>query len=323
MSDLQFSSVPHSTANADGAIKGAFEDRGLEGVFKPCPNEGEGVHRWLFHAACRCVEAGLSDDVAEGLIDEAMSRPPNPANEIAAALASARGDRPRRTLTWPALDSSRREAIGGEGPGLLDFMGASPAPISGGLKSRTEDVIDALFPGDPLLCVGRTQRGFRTRPREQWRGVLDCRQFLVPSSMLTEQGRTASGRLSHHTLENTGRRRFLVVEFDQGGLDLHAALLWHLAHFAPLALAVFSGNKSLHGWFYIQGVDESEVLRFMRYAVSLGADRATWTRSQFVRMPAGERSDGQYNSNALPKGFQPASSRRQAVVYFNPEVISE
>ena len=43
----------------------------------------------------------------------------------------------------------------------------------------------------------------------------------------------------------------------------------------------------------------------MRYAVSLGADRATWTRSQFVRMPDGTRDNG----------------KRQTVYFFNPEVL--
>jgi hypothetical protein len=43
----------------------------------------------------------------------------------------------------------------------------------------------------------------------------------------------------------------------------------------------------------------------MNYAVSLGADSATWTRSQFVRMPDGMREGG----------------ARQMVYFFNPEVL--
>ena len=37
----------------------AFRER-----VKPCPAPSEGVHRWLFHAACCAVEAGLPDDEA-------------------------------------------------------------------------------------------------------------------------------------------------------------------------------------------------------------------------------------------------------------------
>jgi len=40
----------------------------------------------------------------------------------------------------------------------------------------------------------------------------------------------------------------------------------------------------------------------MEYAVSLGADSATWTKSQFVRMPDGTRENG----------------KRQEILYFNP-----
>ena len=87
--------------------------------------------------------------------------------------------------------------------------------------------------------------------------------------------------------------------------DLCAALLLHLAEKAPLALAVYSGGKSLHGWFYCAGIAEEKVSRFFRYAVSLGADPANWNRSQFARMPDGLRENG----------------KRQTVYFFNPAVV--
>jgi len=40
--------------------------------------------------------------------------------------------------------------------------------------------------------------------------------------------------------------------------DLCAALLLHLAEKVPLALAVHSGGKSLHGWFYCAEVPEEK-----------------------------------------------------------------
>jgi len=46
----------------------------------------------------------------------------------------------------------------------------------------------------------------------------------------------------------------------------------------------------------------------MRYAVSIGADPATWTRCQLVRMPDGLRRE-------------PGKERRQTVYYFNPEAL--
>ena len=101
--------------------------------------------------------------------------------------------------------------------------------------------------------------------------------------MKARTGRNQNGEVSNRCLENTGARHFLIVEFDTGATDEHAAVLFHLAQRAPLALVVHSGSKSLHGWFYCAGVAEEKVLRFFRYAVSLGADRATWTRCQLVR----------------------------------------
>jgi len=118
-------------------------------------------------------------------------------------------------------------------------------------------------------------------------------------------GMTKNGQESKHALSNTGPRLFLVIEFDTGTADDHAALLLHLAQRAPLALAVHSGGKSLHGWFYCRGQCGARLESFMRYAVSLGSDPATWTPSQFVRMPDGMRETGQ----------------RQTVYFFNPGVL--
>jgi hypothetical protein len=136
-------------------------------------------------------------------------------------------------------------------------------------------------------------------------GQLGAMQFIVPSPMSKRVGRTQDGRESTHCLDNTGPRRFLAVEFDNGSADDHAAILVHLAKRAPLALVVHSGSKSLHGWFYCAQTSDERLMLFMRYAVALGADSATWTRCQFVRMPDGRRDDGS----------------RQPILFFNPEVI--
>jgi hypothetical protein len=123
--------------------------------------------------------------------------------------------------------------------------------------------------------------------------------------MTARFGLTQEGKESAHALSNTGRRWYLVIEQDRGTVDKQAAVLYHLAQQAPLALAVHSGSKSLHGWFYCLGQTEERLRIFMRDAVSLGADIATWTRSQFVRMPGGRREDGEH----------------QVVYFFYPGVV--
>ena len=179
---------------------------------------------------------------------------------------------------------------------------------SGGLD--TEQVIDRLFPGNPLLCVGQMKNVFNTKEREQWRGKLAERQFIVPSPMSALKGVKVDGKPSPKTNDNTGPRRFLVVEQDKiDGVVIpegeQVGVITHLASLAPLVMVVFSGGKSLHAWFFCEGRTEEQSREFMEYCVSLGADRATWTKSQFVRMPGGVRENGS----------------RQQIIYFNPTLI--
>jgi hypothetical protein len=173
------------------------------------------------------------------------------------------------------------------------------------LRSYAEETIDAMFPGNPLLCVGKSAKQFATRRREVWRGRLAELSLIVPSPMRAKTGVTQDGRRSEHCLDNTGPRRFLVIEQDRGSENEQCAVLSHLATIAPLGLVVHSGGKSLHGWFYCFGKPEEELRRFMAYAVHLGADRATWPPCHFVRLPGGRRDNGNH----------------QEILYFNPEAL--
>jgi hypothetical protein len=197
---------------------------------------------------------------------------------------------------WPVVNQEQREAIIRDGDGLADLWEASRVRLEDN-EQHTDQIIDRLFPGNPLLCCGKSSQEFDTRPREDWRGELSALQLVVPSPMSAPTGRKKNPKpgeseWSTHTLDNTGDRRFLIVEFDTGTTDEHAALLLHLAGYAPLVCAVHSGGKSLHGWFFVHGQPDVKVQKLFRYAVSLGADHATWTRCQFVRMPDGKRDNG-------------------------------
>jgi hypothetical protein len=288
---------------------------------KPCPASGEGVHSWLFYAACRFVDAGLGDEEAEADVGALMTREPNPPSEIIDALRSARGEHRHSAPRWAPANPAAIAEIVKNGPTLGQLASRSPEPIQFVEQSRTEMLIDLLFSGDPWLCIGRTSNQFCTAKREAWRGRLHERSLIVPSPMSAQRGRTKQGKLSFHSESNTGPRRFLVVEFDRGTLDEQAALLWHLARFAPLALVVFSGSKSAHGWFFCEAQPEDRLQRFFDYAVSLGADPKTWSRSQFVRMPDGKRAGGKTSDALKLVGIEDVPIGRQAVLYFNSEVI--
>jgi hypothetical protein len=194
-------------------------------------------------------------------------------------------------LAWPKANAVQIDAIVRQSGCLVDLWELSPVRIEDN-AAHTEATIDRLFPEDALICCGKTQFDFDTRPRNAWRGEISDLQFIVPSPMSDILGRTKDNRPSKRSLTNTGPRRFLVCEFDHGGTDQHAALLLHLGSLAPLVCVVHSGDNSLHGWFLVADQPDDRVLRFFRYAVSLGADPRTWMRCQFVRMPDGTGNGG-------------------------------
>lgn len=279
------------------------------------PRSGEGFHNWLFRMA-RVLHPYRSETEIYAILESASSTCGRRVssqeinNAIRNSKAFAWNPNQKNSFTapysrWPKRNAERIEAILKESIGLADLWERSPYRLDES-SVKTEGFIDALFPEDPLLCCGKGAEMFRTQRRADWRGKLAELSHIVPSPMSKFKGMKKDGSgLSEHTLDNTGPRRFLVIEFDQGSFDQHATLLCHLASFAPFVMAVHSGGKSLHGWFYAYGQSESILLRFMQYAVSLGADPATWTRSQFVRLPDGLRDNG----------------KRQAVYFFNPKAI--
>ena len=280
------------------------------------PRAGQGVNLYLFRLArvlhayrtereilamLRASVAGCGREVGEQEILRAVENSRRVAWQPGAANGPAR---PASASLWPPREPARRAAVLAQGDGftLADLWESSPVRFDDDAP-QAEAVIDALFPGDPLLCCGQSKSLFATRRRSRWRGRLAGLALIVPSPMTSRTGRTQDGRVSQHTLANTGPRRYLIIEQDGGTPDEQAAILAHLGHMAPLTLVVHSGRRSLHGWYHCAGRAEAETLALMRYAYVLGADRATWTRSQFVRIPDGLRDNGQ----------------RQYILYLDPE----
>ena len=265
------------------------------------PRAGEGVHAWLFRVA-RQLHAHLPAGEIVRLLEAQVAQCGRavPRSEIVAAVQNAlpcawqpsgKAGMAQPVSKWPRVNQERREAIILEGGGLADLWEASPVRIEDN-AAHTEGIIDRLFAPEALLCCGKSNSEFDTRPREQWRRELSQLALIVPSPMSTVEGVTKEGKPSRHTLSNTGPRRFLVCEFDTGSRDEQADLLLHLAGYAPMVCALYSGGKSMHGWFFVHGQPAEKVSKFFRYAVSLGADSRLWTRSQFCRMPDGLRDNG-------------------------------
>lgn len=281
------------------------------------PRAGEGVHAWLFRVA-RQLHAHLPAGEIVALLESRAATCGRhvPRREIVAAVqdalpcawqADGRAAMVQPVSKWPKVNQEQRAAIIRDNGGLCDLWEISPVRIEDN-ASHAEEIVDRLFPGNPLLCCGKSNSVFDTRPRESWRGELSRLALIVPSPMNSPTGLTKDGKQSAHSLANTGPRRFLVCEFDTGTTDEHAALLLHLGTFAPLVCAVHSGGKSLHGWFLVHGQPDEKVAKFFRYAVSLGADPATWTRCQFVRLPDGTRDNGR-RQTVFFLSFKPLEAR--------------
>jgi len=276
------------------------------------PHRGGGLNNWFYRVArvlhpyresAEIIEllraATVGERVKHGEIERAVERSKARAWQPGQGAQSV-----GQTSAWPKVNTEQREAVIASCGGLVDLWEISPLRFADN-ESHTEHIIDVLFPGDPLLCAGKSHCDFETRSRSEWRGELARLQVIGPNPMIARVGRMQDGKASAHALETTGPRRFLVIEQDSGTLDEQSAVLLHLAGLAPLAVAVHSGGKSIHGWFYSGGQQEEKLRGFMQYAVSLGADSQMWTRSQFARMPDGIRDNG----------------KRQTVYFFYPGVV--
>ena len=286
-------------------FKKGMSVRRVNEILKNCPVTGGGVHQWVFQAAC-ALKNHADESTAFDLIKGSSARCGRdvPDREVWNAISSASlpvTKRATKIPKWPARNAEQIEAIVRDGGGLTELWESSPIRFDDDTP-KTEEIIDQLFPGNPLLCVGESVYKFVTRRREELRGELGDKQLIVPSPMTERVGLTKKGEISAHALDNTGPRKFLVIEFDEGTFDEHAAILIHLAKQAPLVMALMSGNKSLHGWFYVGRSSEKLQLRFMRYAVSLGADFHLWSPFQFAR---------------IPDGFRVDKGKLQSVIYLN------
>jgi hypothetical protein len=113
----------------------------------------------------------------------------------------------------PGVDYGRVDKIVRSGCGIYDLWEQSPVRFCDD-QAHTEEIIDALFPGNPWLCVGIGKYNFWTRRREILRGHLERTEFIVAQPMTGQFGVTSEGQPSEHSLENTGPRKHYITEFD-------------------------------------------------------------------------------------------------------------
>jgi hypothetical protein len=288
-----------------------------------------GAERWLYHAAQLCDR-----DVDDTELDRLL---------LWASAIFGDGTSGSTTSNWqrvapPPVDLEKIYQIAIAGPRLVQYRESSPVQLHSAKERNTVHVLEAWARYadqiNPWICFG-SRDSFQTRRLSRCESLLYAHEQVVPSPMKAQFGRTADGRLSEHTLDGTGPRIFLVAEFDFARLtprgkptiwvplldrceaagltvlDINAALLAHLALDRPLWMTVFSGSKSLQGWFPCCGVREDTLYDwFHGVAKPIGTCNSTWCKSQFVRCPDGTRAPN-----------REGKSVRQSIEYFNPAVL--
>ena len=194
------------------------------------------------------------------------------------------------------------------------------------LPGTTEDFLRKLYHPHDLICLAVDLSNAQTKKLDDWlAGGKLSYNYMVANPMRSLSGITLSGKQSPRSKDNAGECRWIVVEFDfrkdneadarliaelaENGkcvLDLGAALHCHLQTFLPLAMVVFSGNTSLHGWYDARAITVGEADKFREYAKTLKADSATFGPCQLVRVPWGFHKNG----------------NQQCLCYFNEDVVN-
>jgi hypothetical protein len=157
---------------------------------------------------------------------------------------------------------------------------------SGPIPSDTESILKDLYGGDELLHLAPDIYRGDVKSQSEWLSDgIDEMQFICPANFKDRKG----GRLA----ENVDYRKYVVFETDDlpKDWDGQAGLLEHLGQFMPLRMVVWSGGKSLHGWFSIETRLKDRVQKFYDLAVQLGGDKAVLRPAQLVRVPNGIRQE--------------------------------
>ena len=143
----------------------------------------------------------------------------------------------RKSPKWPDYDAVLARRVVEKFP----FQTIAELEERSSLEAQDPaQILETLFPGDPLLCLAvEPKEKCVTRKLSEWIGEgLADKNFIVPSPMSATTGKTKEGKPSGRCLDNTGERRYLVVESDEAELskDEKAAIIGHLESLAPLVM---------------------------------------------------------------------------------------
>lgn len=211
---------------------------------------------------------------------------------------------PPRILTPTQDDVLKAEILQSLPPELVFRWGAELFHQG---KDAAVRFLRTIFSPDDLVCAGGALSSMQTLCWSDWLALWGdsdtIPQFIVPNPMRACEGVTKEGNRSSRCKSNAclpAQRRVSVVEFDNGSLEEQARLLLVLATTCPLVAVVFSGRRSLHGWFRHDLPRSIPPANFWAQALVLGADKAMLRTEQPARLPGGTRvQEGQRITQSL------------------------
>jgi hypothetical protein len=285
---------------------------GLRRLLESTPGAGNGLNKWVIRAAtalqgyasydkayslllARTIDAGRPKHEAQREVRRALDR-------VSSFSGTVTPSAPRIEPDGFAID--RIVIHGNDGASAYErLLKSSSIRVQPEMdKRRTAQILRGLFPGNPFLVFGFGDRVHDCKRLYEW--IAKERpyawEFIVPCEQKARTGSTAEGKESTHALSNCGERRYLVAEFDfpkdrwdEHGIDRlngQSALILALAKSYPPVMVVDSKGKSLHAWFNVEGKTEPDISAMFTDFLRLGACPTTLTKSKFVRMPDGTRS---------------------------------
>ena len=287
----------------------------IEAKFGAIPSERGDLYEWLFHASNHLRQRLSRREILELLRAALASHGHNITDlQISEAIENThrleRGQMPvtmGRSLELYSNPTDARRNIKARGL-PMDFLRENPTNFASSLDAGeiTSHIVQCLFPNSPQICAGKSPESMQSRPLKKWGAELSMAPYIDPWPMAAQPRVGKVGSVKRPGFQNTGQRRFLVMEINTLPVDDQAAILIHLADGFPLALVVDCGRGTHQGWYFVLGCPDEELVHFMRYAVNLGAAPRTWTRGQLVSTPFALRQDeGEVFIQAVP--------------YFNPE----
>ncbi len=144
-----------------------------------------------------------------------------------------------------------------------------------------------LFDDHDVLWNGAVIDSGCPRNDQNFKTISDWREGKIEGQFTS--GSTFKPRSYSRSNENVEKRRFLVIESDVLNQDDICSVFNFCRKFLKLRAVVYTGGKSLHGWFDFPSNEVLDVLTLI--LPQWGCDPALFKASQPVRMPGVMRGE--------------------------------